>query len=106
MREMEGRPSPRRRPKTLAGYLEALSRPVFQADMSWRVVDAKWDGIQRRLVEGAGMMALVPMTTQMALPEISQKLCYAQSHPATQLNPRQRLWPGRLCGHVRSCEGS
>jgi hypothetical protein len=37
------------------------------------------------------MMALVPMTTQMALPEICQKLRYAQPHPATQLNPRQRL---------------
>jgi hypothetical protein len=90
MREMEGRP-PRRRPKTLAGYLEALSRPVLQAGMSWRVVDANWDGIRRRLVEGAGMMALVPTTTQMALPEICQKLRYAQPHPATQLNPRQRL---------------
>jgi 3-methyladenine DNA glycosylase Tag len=46
MREMEGRPPPRRSPETLAGYLEALSRPVVQAGMSWRVVDAKWDGIQ------------------------------------------------------------
>jgi 3-methyladenine DNA glycosylase Tag len=38
-------PPPRRRPKNLAGYLEALSRPVFQAGISWRVIDAKWDGI-------------------------------------------------------------
>jgi 3-methyladenine DNA glycosylase Tag len=39
--------SPRRRtPKNLAGYLEALSRPVFQAGMSSRVIDAKWDGIR------------------------------------------------------------
>lgn len=40
-------PPPRQRPKTLAGYLEALSKPVFQAGISWRVVDAKWDGIRR-----------------------------------------------------------
>ena len=40
-------PPPRSRPKNLAGYLEALSRPVFQAGISWRVVDAKWDGIRR-----------------------------------------------------------
>ena len=106
MREMEGRPSPRRRPKTLAGYLEALSRPVFQADMSWRVVDAKWDGIQRRLVEGAGMMALVPMTTQMALPEICQKLCYKKPRYDLRHNPRQRFSPGRMYGDVRCCEGS
>ncbi len=39
-------PPPRHRPRDLAGYLEALSRPVFQAGMSWRVIDAKWDGIR------------------------------------------------------------
>jgi 3-methyladenine DNA glycosylase Tag len=39
-------PPPKRRPKDLAGYLEVLSRPVFQAGMNWRVVDAKWDGIR------------------------------------------------------------
>jgi 3-methyladenine DNA glycosylase Tag len=43
---MEGEPPPRRRPKDLAGYLEALSRPVFQAGMSWRVIEAKWEGIR------------------------------------------------------------
>jgi DNA-3-methyladenine glycosylase I len=43
---MDGKPPPRRRPADLAGYLEALSRPVFQAGMSWRVIDAKWDAIR------------------------------------------------------------
>jgi DNA-3-methyladenine glycosylase I len=43
---MDGKPPPRRKPKNLAGYLEALSRPVFQAGMSWRVIDAKWYGIR------------------------------------------------------------
>ena len=33
------------RPATLAGYLEAMSRPVFMTGMSWSVVEAKWDGI-------------------------------------------------------------
>ena len=42
----KGNPPPRHPPKNLAGYLEALSRPVFQAGMSWRVIDAKWDGIR------------------------------------------------------------
>ncbi len=34
------------KPRSLAGYLEALSRPVFSTGMSWRVVEAKWDGIR------------------------------------------------------------
>src|SRR4029450_7707024 len=32
------------RPKGLADYLEVLSKAVFQSGMSWRVVEAKWDG--------------------------------------------------------------
>jgi hypothetical protein len=40
-------PPPRQQPKNLAGYLSALSRPVFSAGMTWRVVDAKWDGISQ-----------------------------------------------------------
>jgi DNA-3-methyladenine glycosylase I len=43
---MDVKPPPRHRPRDLAGYLEALSRPVFQAGMGWRVIDAKWDGIR------------------------------------------------------------
>jgi hypothetical protein len=30
----------RRRPRDLAGYLEAISRAVFSAGISWRVVEA------------------------------------------------------------------
>jgi 3-methyladenine DNA glycosylase Tag len=41
---MPHNPPPRRRPKDLAGYLETLSKPVFQAGMNWRVIEAKWDG--------------------------------------------------------------
>jgi Methyladenine glycosylase len=43
---MDAKPPSRHRPENLAGYLEALSRPVFQAGMSWRVIDAKWDCIR------------------------------------------------------------
>jgi 3-methyladenine DNA glycosylase Tag len=39
-------PPPRIKPKGLADYLEAMSKPVFQAGMSWKVVDAKWPSIK------------------------------------------------------------
>ena len=42
---MEG-PPPRIKPRSLDDYLEQLSRGVFQAGISWRVVDAKWTGIK------------------------------------------------------------
>ncbi len=34
------------KPSSLAGYLEALSRPVFSTGMSWQVVEAKWSDIR------------------------------------------------------------
>jgi DNA-3-methyladenine glycosylase I len=33
-------------PKTPGDYLEAMSRPVFQTGIGWRVVDTKWPGIR------------------------------------------------------------
>jgi len=43
-RDVEG---PRKiKPKSLDDYLEQLSKGVFQAGISWRVVDAKWSGIK------------------------------------------------------------
>jgi len=35
------------RPKSLADYLDVMSRIGFEAGLSWRVVDAKWDNIRR-----------------------------------------------------------
>src|SRR5438132_5511142 len=37
---------PRIKPKGLADYLDALSKPVFQAGISWKVVEAKWPTIR------------------------------------------------------------
>jgi hypothetical protein len=34
------------RPKGLADYLEMMTRAVFQSGISWRVIDAKWDGFR------------------------------------------------------------
>ena len=34
------------RPKELSGYLDAMARVMFQTGISWRVVEAKWPGIQ------------------------------------------------------------
>jgi 3-methyladenine DNA glycosylase Tag len=43
---MEG-PPPQITAKSLDDYLEQLSKGVFQAGISWRVVDAKWPSITK-----------------------------------------------------------
>jgi Methyladenine glycosylase len=40
-------PPKRIKPKSLADYLDVMSRIGFEAGLSWRVVDAKWDDIRR-----------------------------------------------------------
>jgi 3-methyladenine DNA glycosylase Tag len=42
---LEG-PPPQFTAKTLDDYLEHMSKPVFQAGISWRVVEAKWPTIK------------------------------------------------------------
>lgn len=37
---------PRKKPETDRGYFEILSKAVFNAGFSYRVVDAKWKGIK------------------------------------------------------------
>jgi 3-methyladenine DNA glycosylase Tag len=39
------------KPKGLDDYLEVMSRAVFQSGISWRVIEAKWDGF-REAFEG------------------------------------------------------
>jgi 3-methyladenine DNA glycosylase Tag len=34
-------------PRDLSGYLEAMTRAVFQAGLNWQVVEAKWEGIRQ-----------------------------------------------------------
>ena len=41
-----GTPPKQARPRDLSGYLETMTRAVFQAGISWQVVDAKWEGIR------------------------------------------------------------
>jgi 3-methyladenine DNA glycosylase Tag len=35
------------KPKGLADYLEVMTKAVFQAGISWSVIEAKWDGFQQ-----------------------------------------------------------
>jgi DNA-3-methyladenine glycosylase I len=39
-------PPPQIEPKSLDDYLEVMSKGIFQAGISWRVVEAKWPGIR------------------------------------------------------------
>jgi hypothetical protein len=34
------------RPKVLGDYLEVMTKAVFQSGISWRVIEAKWDGFR------------------------------------------------------------
>ena len=34
------------RPRGLADYLEVMTKAVFQSGISWRVIEAKWDGFR------------------------------------------------------------
>jgi 3-methyladenine DNA glycosylase Tag len=34
------------KPKALRDYLEVMTKAVFQSGMSWRVIEAKWDGFR------------------------------------------------------------
>src|SRR5437762_3366192 len=38
-------------PEKLADYLDVLTKAVFQAGISWRVVDAKWPGTRTALYD-------------------------------------------------------
>ena len=42
---------PKIEPKTLADYFEVLTRAVFQSGISWRVVEAKWNGLRDALAD-------------------------------------------------------
>ena len=35
------------RPKGTADYLEVLTKSVFQSGISWKVIEAKWEGFQK-----------------------------------------------------------
>ncbi len=41
----------RARPESLAGYLAVMSRAIFQAGLSWKLIESKWDAYMR-LFEG------------------------------------------------------
>ncbi len=38
-------------PRDLAGYLAVMSRAIFQAGLSWKLIESKWDAYER-LFEG------------------------------------------------------
>lgn len=47
---MEPEGGPRKiKPKSLADYFEVMTKAAFQSGISWRVVEAKWDGFRKAL---------------------------------------------------------
>ncbi|OFW57080.1 MAG: hypothetical protein A2133_06150 [Actinobacteria bacterium RBG_16_64_13] len=39
------------KPKSLAGYLEDMSKVIFTAGINWKVVESKWPGIKDAFVD-------------------------------------------------------
>ena len=50
-------------PTGLADYLDVITRAVFQSGMSWRVVEAKWDGF-REAFSGFDPVAVAAFTDE------------------------------------------
>ena len=48
---MPGKAPPKINPKSLDDYFEVLTKAVFQSGITWRVIEAKWDGF-REAFEG------------------------------------------------------
>jgi 3-methyladenine DNA glycosylase Tag len=57
----EQRAPDRIEPQSLGDYLEVISKAVFQAGMSWKVVEAKWPGI-RDAFRGFDAQAIAHLT--------------------------------------------
>ncbi len=57
-------------PKGLSDYLEVMSKAVFQAGISWKVVESKWPGL-REAFRGFDPEALVALT-ESELDDLSQ----------------------------------
>ncbi len=47
--KVEMQPPQKMEPQVLAGYLEIMSKSVFQSGLSWKVVESKWPGIRETL---------------------------------------------------------
>src|SRR5256885_9848146 len=59
---MPGQAPPRIEPEKLADYLEVMTKAVFQSGISWRVIEAKWDGFRAAFAgfDPAAVAALTP----------------------------------------------
>ncbi len=47
--KVEMQPPQKMEPRALAGYLEIMSKSVFQSGLSWKVVESKWPEIREAL---------------------------------------------------------
>ena len=90
-------------PKSLADYLEVISKSVFQTGMSWKVVDKKWPGIRAafRGFDPAAIVALTPDDLD-AITRDPSVIRNRRKIEATVDNARQMLELERAHGTFRS----
>ncbi len=97
-------------PRSLADYLEVMSKSVFQTGMSWKVIEAKWPGIREafRGFDHAAVVALTPDDLD-ALTKDTRVIRNRRKIEAIVHNARQMLEAekthGSFRGYLRSQGG-
>jgi 3-methyladenine DNA glycosylase Tag len=99
----EHRAPERIEPRSLADYLEVMSKAVFQTGMSWKVVDNKWPGIREafRGFDPAAVVALTPDDLD-AITNDTRVIRNRRKIEATVDNARQMLELERQHGSFRA----
>lgn len=97
-------------PKSLADYLQVMSRSIFSSGISWRVVQAKWDGIRTAFhgFEPEKVASLTPdeieaIATDPRVIRNRRKIEAIVSNAEVMLELDRR--PGGFVGYLRSHKG-
>ena len=78
---------PRKRPADDSGYLEELTKAIFQAGFSWRVIRDKWPNFQQAL-DGFDIETVAGYGE----PDVERLMPFGQFLRSTSLDERNLTW--------------